>query len=209
METKLKQILRALDECKINCPYLRAAILSNIEKEVGSSLTPKSENIRAWRGTSNDRIRKIFGSRVRHLSDKELDEKKADSYKFAELVYGKETRIGRGMKNLEDGDGWKFRGRGYIQLTGKANYQVYGNRSGVNLIENPDLLITDAKISAKVSINFIIHHLKGEEIYDTQDEADRAVTQAIGGRGLNLDAGYGKTLLTKVNRLSEKYIDLV
>lgn len=209
METKLKQILGALDVCGITCRHLRAAILSNIEKEVGGELTPKEENIRAWSRTSNERIRKIFGSRVRYLTDEDLDEKKQDSYTFAELVYGKDTNIGRLMKNLEEGDGWKFRGRGYIQLTGKANYEVYGKRTGFNLVENPDLLVNDIEVSAQVSINFILHHLKGVLKYENQYDADRAVTQAIGGRGLNLDAGYGKVLLDKVNKLSAKYIELV
>jgi peptidoglycan L-alanyl-D-glutamate endopeptidase CwlK len=36
-------------------------------------------------------------------------------------------------------DGWRFRGRGYVQLTGRFNYQKYGERIGKNLIKNPDL----------------------------------------------------------------------
>jgi peptidoglycan L-alanyl-D-glutamate endopeptidase CwlK len=36
-------------------------------------------------------------------------------------------------------DGWRFRGRGYVQLTGRFNYDNYGKRIGKNLIKNPDL----------------------------------------------------------------------
>jgi putative chitinase len=40
----------------------------------------------------------------------------------------------------ESGDGWKYRGRGCIQLTGKSNYSLYNNAVPENVIANPDLV---------------------------------------------------------------------
>lgn len=46
------------------------------------------------------------------------------------------------LGNTSPGDGVRYKGRGYIQITGKANYSTYGNKIGVDLINNPDLALT-------------------------------------------------------------------
>ena len=58
---------------------------------------------------------------------------------IANLVYG--GRMGNGDKN--SGDGWKYRGRGYIQLTGKSNYKAFADHIGdTNIMINSDLVAT-------------------------------------------------------------------
>lgn len=56
---------------------------------------------------------------------------------IAEKVYGS----GR-MGNDQAGDGWRFRGRGIKQLTGRYNYTMYAEASGLDCINDPDVLLT-------------------------------------------------------------------
>jgi putative chitinase len=58
--------------------------------------------------------------------------------KIANLVYG--SRMGNGPE--ASGDGYRYRGRGYIQLTGKDNYKAFDQVVEENITENPDLVST-------------------------------------------------------------------
>lgn len=80
----------------------------------------------------------VFGSsritREQALKYGRTGSSKADQEAIANIVYGGEW----GRKNLgntEVGDGWKFRGGGPLQLTGRANYQAYADFKGISLDE--------------------------------------------------------------------------
>jgi len=65
--------------------------------------------------------------------------------KIASKVYG--GRMGNGPEST--GEGYKFRGRGYIQLTGKENYTAFGKSIGEDMVANPDMVAsTYALLSA-------------------------------------------------------------
>lgn len=59
--------------------------------------------------------------------------------RIANHVYA--SRMGNGPP--ESGDGWRYRGRGLIQLTGKQNYKAAGLALGVDLVAQPELLATE------------------------------------------------------------------
>ena len=155
----------------------------------------------AYEKTSNERIREVFTSRTQKYSDAELNEIKKDPYKFGEMVYGKDTAIGQSMGNTQEGDGFKYRGRGAIQLTGKNNYKAYSKVAGQDLVTNPEL-VNQPDIDYKIVSEFVKKGTSGKLDFQSQSEANRAVTQAIGGKKLNLDIGIGAKILQTVNEYS-------
>ena len=61
------------------------------------------------------------------------------------------------LGNTQPGDGAKFHGRGFVQLTGRANYAKYGAKIGIPLLENPELALEPGPASA-ILVAFIKDH---------------------------------------------------
>lgn len=77
------------------------------------------------------------------LTDAVNKANKGDPVDLADLMYNSQYRKNR-MGNTDKGDGYKYRGRGYIQITGKDNYReqtnYFGKSMGVDFVKDPDLL---------------------------------------------------------------------
>lgn len=84
---------------------------------------------------SGDRLAQVF---PRHFDARLARQYARNPEKIANRVYA--NRMANG--NEASGDGWKYRGRGYIQLTGKANYTQFNKTVDDNVLENPDLVKT-------------------------------------------------------------------
>lgn len=96
--------------------------------------------------------------------------------KIANLVYA--SRMGNG--NEASGDGFKFRGRGYIQLTGKNNYTLFGQSIDEDIVENPDKVASDyALLSAAWFFNKKGLHKIADE--GSTDEIVTKITKLVNG----------------------------
>ena len=143
-QKNISSLIDAMTKLGISNPNTQIGILSVISKESG--FKPKGEI--SYAGTSNSRIRSIFGSRVAKLSDTQLNDLKSNPKNFFNLVYAKT------VGNQGGEDGWNFRGRGYNQLTGRANYKKYSSIIGEDLVGNPELL-NKPEVASKVAIAFL------------------------------------------------------
>jgi predicted chitinase len=157
-------LIKAMENKGIKNPYTQIGILSVIGKE--TNFIPKSEV--AYSNTSNSRIRKIFGSRVAKYSDSQLNTLKNNPEKFFNVVYAKT------VGNQGGGDGWKYRGRGFNQLTGKKNYEKYGNMVGVDILSNPDRL-NNTDVAAKVALAFFTKGKPTSTFPNFDDKVEAAI----------------------------------
>ena len=186
---------QALKDAGMTDEHMRIATLANIQKE--SNFIPESEPATMnYKSRSPDWLRKTF-SALRGKSDEELNAMK--SAIPADVLYGPDTKKGRELGNTEPGDGTKYRGRGFIQLTGKKNYQMYGDQLGVDLVGNPELA-NDPVIAMKIAAAFVMRSLRGKT-FKNQSAANAAVTKAI-NPAVDLGSGIGKEQITKVDSYS-------
>ena len=96
--------------------------------------------------------------------------------KIGSRVYA--NRMGNGDE--ASGDGFKYRGRGYIQLTGKNNYRAFSGFIGEDCIANPDLVATEYPLA---SAGFFFNSNNIWKICDrgADDAAVTSVTKAVNG----------------------------
>lgn len=81
------------------------------------------------------------------------------------------------LGNTKPGDGFNYRGRGYIQVTGRANYQQLSKDTGIDFIKNPDLLSQEA--NAIISALWFWNKRKLNQYADLDDV--KTITKKING----------------------------
>ena len=147
-------LISEMKEQGITNEFAQVGILSVIGKESG--FIPQCE--KSYRHTSNQRLRAIFGRRLSKYTDEQLTYLKRDDIAFFDAIYGVGTKdyFKWQTGNTEKGDGWKYRGRGFNQITFKNSYKKYSEIAGVDLVMFPDRL-NDVDIAAKLAVYFLIH----------------------------------------------------
>lgn len=145
-DANARSIIKAAKSSGVTNKYVITAILAIVSKESG--FVPRSEA--SYSGTPGARIAKIFGRRG--YTDDQWDTIKKDPVKFFDIIYG-------GRYGNASNEGYKYRGRGFNQITFKGNYEVYAQETGLNIINDPDLLNT-VDAAAKCVIAYFKRNVK-------------------------------------------------
>jgi putative chitinase len=126
-EAVIAQIPDTAKKFEINTPLRLAHFLAQCGHESGG-FRATQENL----NYSASGLKGIFGKYFKEAGLAESYQR--NPQKIASRVYG--GRMGNGPEST--GDGYKFRGRGYIQLTGKDNYTAFGKAINEDMTANPD-----------------------------------------------------------------------
>lgn len=136
----LTMLPEVMDKAQINTPLRMAHFLAQTSHESGNFKTLQ-ENLMY---SDPNRIVQIFKFDFDQNKNKTIDPAELEKAKglakkpkeLANFVYANQN----GNGNEASGDGYNYRGRGYIQLTGRANYKSFSDFIGEDCVANPDLV---------------------------------------------------------------------
>jgi putative chitinase len=168
-EAVLKQIPEVVEKFKIDTPARLSHFLSQCAHESGGFKFVQ-ENL-------NYSAQGLMGVFKKYFPNEILAkqfERKPNA--IANRVYA--NRMGNGDFNSADGS--KFKGRGYIQLTGKDNYSAFDKIVEDNILENPDLVATKYPLLSAAWF-WDSRKLNLEADKGASDEVVTAITKKVNG----------------------------
>ena len=163
----------AMERFEINTPQRAAAFLAQIAHESGE-FQRLVENL----SYTAARLCAVWPGRFPNVAAAQPYERNPEA--LANFVYAK--RLGNG--DTASGDGWRFRGRGLIQLTGRGNYRACGAAVALPLETEPERLEAPeaaALAAAQFWQSRGLNHLADDQNDDNDDADFVSITKAING----------------------------
>jgi putative chitinase len=160
----------------IDSPHRAAAFLAHLAHE-SNECRSLSENL----NYSAVGLTKTWPNRFANLAAAEPFARNPE--KIANLVYA--NRLGNGPPS--SGDGWHYRGRGLIQLTGRSNYLSLSDALKIDFVAEPDQLLTPKNAALSAAWFWKsrgLNELADDRVDDDDSEDFRQITKIING-GLN------------------------
>jgi putative chitinase len=177
IDPKWEEPLRvAFDRYDINTSKRQAAFIGQCAHESNNFKTLE-ENLNYRPET----LMKVWPSRFPDLTT-------ADKFAHNPQMLANKVYAGR-LGNNQENDGWKYHGRGLIQLTGRENYERCGSAIGVDLINEPNLLVLPNY--AVMSAGWFWNKKGLNELADAQEHGQ--ITKRINGGTLGLEDRIIKT----------------
>ena len=118
---------------------------------------------------------------------------------------GQNAGLALGLGNTRPGDGTRFAGRGFVQLTGRGHYTAWSQRLGLDLVGNPDLALTLAP-ALRILDHGMVHGLftgrKLAHYFNARTEDWKGARRIINGTDkAEIIAGYGKAFYAAISHV--------
>jgi len=171
----IAQIPEVMEKFQINTPLRLCHFLAQCGHESG--------NFKAVNENLNYGAKGLLGLFKKYFpTEAKAKEYERKPEKIANLIYG--GRMGNGPE--ASGEGYKFRGRGYIQLTGKDNYSAFDKVVAEDIVANPDLVATKYPL---LSAAWFWNSRKLNELADkgATDAEVTSITKKVNGGTIGLE----------------------
>lgn len=185
------RIAASMSSFGINTPLRQAHFLAQVGHE-SAGFTKVEEGLNYRYGV----LLAKFGNRISQDAafkygrvDAGPDAHPANQKMIANIIYA--NRNGNG--DVASGDGYRYRGRGLIQITGKANYKAIAGQLSADVVANPDLLTENLQAAMSAAAWWKNHGLN--ELADLDDVT--LITKVINGGTNGLDDRKSRLLKAK------------
>lgn len=176
-DTIILQIISIVDKFELNTPLRLSHFLAQAAYESGD-FKLVNENL----NYSAKGLRGVFPKYF--PTDEKAAQYERQPQKIGNLIYG--SRMGNGAE--ASGDGYKYHGRGFIQLTGKDNYAAFSKDIGEDCVANPDLVATKYPL-ASAAWFFKKNNINSISDQGATSDVVTKVTKRVNGGIIGLDQG--------------------
>ncbi len=172
----------AFEKFSIDTCQRKSHFFAQIREEVGNNINTFSENL----NYTVQSLKDTFSYFRNNPDEAELygrsDDHPADQEAIGNRAYA--NRLGNG--NIESGDGWNYRGKGYIQLTGRSNYESVNDEilekyqnSNIDIIESPDDILSSKGALLSAMGYWTLNGLNNLADNGSEDSHVNAITAVI------------------------------
>jgi predicted chitinase len=168
-----EQINENAIEYKLDTPLRLSHFFAQVRQEAGAKCRVEEDFTYSSSGLID-----LFSYFSRNRSEAELygykNGVKYVSRENQEAIANRAYANRNGNGSVSSGEGWKYRGRGLKQLTGKSNYEIFRQKNleihgeNVDFINNPDLLSSDVKYVLRSAVSFWLSN----RLYIKADQGD-------------------------------------
>lgn len=172
----IKALIAACDKVGLTTRYAKAAVLGISGGECTWIPIRESYNYSA------SRLKQIYSFATEEDIAKYANAQKKGMTReeFFSWAYGPTKRGKNFLGNKTDADGGAFYGRGFLQLTGRANYELYAKETGIDIVSDPEILNTDLEKSAIIAATYITRRVKNWQKLMYEEGFFAAAKAAVG-----------------------------